>query len=106
GVGNDGKSRRVSVTLHEYVRRETGEVLIARNDQQRHFKPRQLISQIEDRSPLLLHAELRKGGAFGRMLGEPIGEFRPAARLLRLELHTRRADGVAGRKPIRAISPE
>src|SRR5207302_2183684 len=84
-------------------RLEARSVLVARDDERRHADALHGLRQLVERGPLHLHAAHGERLAARRMLGELLREFRPAARILVLELHARRAEGVFARRfgPVR-----
>src|SRR4051812_19455614 len=83
--------------LHEERGLEARVVLVARDDERRDFDLLHVVDQLVERRPAHLHAAHGERLALRRVLGELAGELGPAARVLVLELHARRAEGVLGR---------
>src|ERR1044071_2527208 len=89
--------------LHEQRGLEAGVVLVAGDDERRDADPLHILDQLVEGRAAHLHTAHGERLAFRGVVGELPGELGPAARVLVLELHARRAEGILLRRldPIR-----
>ena len=94
GIRHDDQPGARNGALHQEPRLEARPVLVASHHQGRSGDGADLIDELVQRGPPLLHAAHRVRRALVGMLGKLPGELAPAARVFVLELHARRSERV------------